>query len=161
MGEPEVNPTFIPSVIHVYLRNSVRARQEVGSVICVPPPGATGNQTCPDRGTKTCPGLVPFTGLPFCAPIGACLCAPGACFSAPGSCLCAPRHVLVPRSGNLFVPPGHVLVPRSSHLFVTPGHVFVPRLGHQKVPRSGQFFVTPGHVFVPRVGHKKVTRWGH
>ena len=30
MGKPEVNPTFIPSLIHVYLRNSARARPEVG-----------------------------------------------------------------------------------------------------------------------------------
>ena len=30
MGKPEVNPTFIPSRIHVYLRNSARDRQEVG-----------------------------------------------------------------------------------------------------------------------------------
>ena len=30
MGKPEVNPTFIPSRIHVvYLRNSARAQQEV------------------------------------------------------------------------------------------------------------------------------------
>ena len=28
MGKPAVNPTFIPSLIHVYLRNSARVRQE-------------------------------------------------------------------------------------------------------------------------------------
>ena len=34
----------------------------------------TGNQTCPDRGTKKCPGLVPRSGhlfASFCAPSGA------------------------------------------------------------------------------------------
>ena len=55
----------------------------------------TGNQTCPGRGTKRCPVLVPRCG-----------------------------HVLVPRPGHFFMPrPGHIFVPRPGHLFVpTTGH---------------------------------------
>ena len=71
----------------------------------------TGNQTCPDRGTKTCPILVARSGHLFATP----------------------GHVLVPRSKHLFVTPGHAFVPQSGHLLVTPGHVF--RLGHLFVPR--------------------------
>jgi hypothetical protein len=35
MGKPEVNLTFIPSLIHVYLRNSARVRQEVWAYLYV------------------------------------------------------------------------------------------------------------------------------
>ena len=85
----------------------------------------------PDRGTKTCPGLVPRSGHLFVTP----------------------GHVFVPRLGHLFEP-------QSGHLFVTPGHVFVPRSRHLFVPLSGHLYVTPGHVFVPRQGTFLCHEWG-
>ena len=89
--------------------------------------------SCPDRGTKRCPGLVP-----------------------------PPGHLKMPQPGHKNMPRGHKKVPHSGHKKVPrPGHKNMPR-GHKKVPRPGhKNMPRSGYKKVPRPGHKKVPRPGH